>query len=196
MRRATTVALCLALVLAIAFVVGGQMDWVASAAHVGFTVMLGAGSGVVAFIVLKVSAAPKVPADKAAARDELELGVRRVVNANMHLMEACRDLADLGKRLPPEYRPIAEQTLRFAKLMEEATYAEGVSERIFPRPLFSAGEQTPVPRPIAPGPPRTMTFVDGEDPVRISRADPGESLIIGSGAMHRNQWVAGQLIAR
>jgi hypothetical protein len=189
MSRRTVVGTFLAVVALSALIVAGQLEWVASGAHVGFTVMLGAGTGTVVYLVLKIYDAPKVPADKAAARDELEYNVRRVINCNMQLMEACRDLADLGKRLPPEYRPIAEQTLRFAKLMEEATYAEGVEERIFPRPLFSAGDATPVPahvviEDVSYVPPPLAQMAD-----RIAQGELGP-------ASEAGDWVAGQLITR
>jgi hypothetical protein len=164
------------------------VSWVTSAWHVVFTVMLGAGAGIVAFVVLRIYAAPKVPADKAAARDELELGVRRVINCNMLLMEACRDLAESCRRMPPEYQHIAEHTLRFAKLMEEATYEEGVSERIFPRPLFNAGDGVPVPEP-RPAAPTSVTLMSPED-LQL----PPEALT--SDQLHRGHWVAGQLIPR
>lgn len=164
------------------------MNWTAPGWFVLLTVMLGAGSAIVTWIVLRITHAPKIPADKAAARDELELAVRRVINNNMLLMESCRDLADLCHRLPEEYRPIAEHTLRFAKLMEEATYAEGASERIFPRPLFNADTTTPVPelRPPRHLPAPLEQAADGVAQGEL--APPREQ-------MHRQgHWVAGQLI--
>lgn len=193
MNRRGVLATVLGVALFVALAVVGRMEWVASGTHVLFTVALGGGAGIVAFTVLKISAAPKVPADKAAARDELEYGVRRVINCNMALMEACRDLASSCQRMPPEYRPIAEHTLRFAKLMEEATYDEGASDGVFPRPLFNAGTTTPVPPQLSVDPPRTMTL----DDVDLALDDGGE-LRIGGDTMHRRSgdWVAGQLITR
>jgi hypothetical protein len=148
------------------------MGWSPSFWYVVLTLVLGSGAGLLAYVFAKIIDTPAVPKDRAAARDELELHVRRVINANMHLMECCRDLADLCKRLPPEYAVIGEQGLRFAKLMEEATFAEGERERIFARPMFGA----------AP--------VEGSAPDAPAAAEDWAPI----SEHQRRRWIGGQLI--
>ena len=152
--------------------------WAAPAWAVAMSIGLGAGSAVIMWIALKIAERARIPKDLAGSRDDLEIGVRNVINQAMQLSEAVRNLVIICKRMPPEYKPIAEHALRLAQLMEEATFEEGARHGLFARPLFTAGTQPPDPVPV-PEP-------DEELP-------PAETNVLPFRTRTR-EWIRGQLL--
>lgn len=113
--------------------------------YAALCVMLGAGGYVLTAVAHGFLKARRQPPGRAEARLAMEAAVVRVVTLSADLFEACHDLAALKDSLPPEFAPVAEQTLRYAQLIEEATYKEGQRRGIYARPRFTAevpaGEQ-------------------------------------------------------
>lgn len=162
-------------------------SWTSSIWALVMMLLFGCGAGAITYFGLKIANAPRLPRNMRAVRDELELGCRRVINANMQLMEAVQELAEIQKSLPPEYQPVANQALRLAQLMEEATYAEGAREGVFPRPLFGA-YQTSANAPEEGGyTPAPVVDLDAAE----ARLDEAEARALGYGDW---QEVAGQLV--
>lgn len=126
-------------------------NWTSSPWIVFMTLAMGMGAAVITWIVLRIWSQPKLPADMAAARDDLELGARRIIRKNIELMEAVRDMATLCQSLPAEYQPVALQVMKLAQVMEEAAYADGANQNVFPRPMFNAAGGPPQP-PMMPIP--------------------------------------------
>jgi len=127
--------------------------WSAPLWAVFMALMLGAGAGIITHVGLRYFDRPRVPRDVQHAREELDVHVRRVIGCNVELMQAVRDLVELLKRLPPEYRPAAEHALRFAQLLEEGVFEEGAREGVFPRHQFGyPGERPPAPEEAEPLP--------------------------------------------
>lgn len=155
------------------------MDWTAEPWFVVMSLCMGVGAYLLSRVLHRYFRDRHRTPSQAAARDNLEVCVRRVVNANMYLMECIQETVEVCKHMPPEYRTIAEQALRFAQLMEEATFEEGAREGLFPRPMFTAGMPSPLPPPL-PG-------TTEETPVSRPNVVP-----IRHG--HTGQWINGQLM--
>lgn len=126
-----------------------EPSWSSEPWVIFMTLFMGAGAAIVTWITLKVFAQPRLPKDMARARDELEIGCRRIIRKNIELMEAVRDISIICKQLPPEYVPVALQVMKLAQVMEEAAFADGANANIFPRPMFNAAGEAPRP-PMMP----------------------------------------------
>lgn len=161
--------------------------WTAGPLAVVMTLAMGIGAAVFTFVGLKIWEKPKLPKDLAECRDQLEIGARMVIRKNIELMEAVRFLADTCKTLPPEYLPVAYQVMRLAKVMEEASFDEGVNNGLFPRPMFNASgpptnDGIPVPG-AAPQEQETQTQTQQAEGVVVPFAQP-----------HSGEWINGQIL--
>lgn len=141
------------------------MDWTSEPWFVLMSLSMGVGAYILSRVIHRIYEERKRTPTQAAARDQLEICIRRVIHANMHLMECVQDTVTACKQMPPEYRAVAEQALRFAQLLEEATFEEGARESLFARPMFSIGLPS-LPPPPVPGSEEPPSVTPNVVPIR------------------------------
>lgn len=100
--------------------------------------LLGVGGYVLAKIGDRIYQASRTPKSMSEHLPNLERAYLRVVHKLRELAEVVKAAEEEKRYLPPEYRPILDQVLMLARLVEHASYEDAVANGVVPRYWFGS----------------------------------------------------------